>query len=140
MTALAVLNFVFAGLSALSVLGTVVIVGMAGTLKETAGPEDRYMLEALENMNMGLWALIVISNALATILLIVAGVGYLKMKPWGRLTGNLYAITGILGGVLGAVITPSELGGGLSIGTIIGLIYPVLTLYFINATFKDDLV
>ena len=45
-----------------------------------------------------------------------------------------------IAGVLGAMITPSELGGGFSIGTIIGLVYPVLTLYFLNLTFKDDLV
>ena len=29
---------------------------------------------------------------------------------------------------------------GFGIGTIIGMIYPVLTLYLLNTTFKDDLV
>ncbi len=140
LTALAVLNFVFAGLSALSVLGTVFVFAYAGTLKEGAKPEDRHILEALENMNMGLWALILISSILAMVLLIIAGVGYLKMKRWGRIAGNLYALTALIAGVLGAVITPAELGGGFNIGTIIGLVYPLLTLYFINATFKDDLV
>ncbi len=141
LTALAVLNFVFAGLSALSVLGTVFVFAYAGTLKEAAQtPEDVRVFEALENMNMGLWVLILVSSIVAMALLIIAGVGYLKMKKWGRTTGNLYAVTALLAGVLGAVITPAELGGGFNIGTIIGLVYPLLTLYFINATFKDDLV
>jgi hypothetical protein len=34
----------------------------------------------------------------------------------------------------------TELGGGFSIGTIVGLIYPVLTLVLLNGTFKHDLV
>jgi hypothetical protein len=140
LTALAVLNFVFAGLSLLSVLGTLFVFFYAGTLKESAKPEDRHILEALENMNTGLWALILISSILATVLLIVAGIGYLKMRRWGRMAGNLYAVTAVGAGVLGGLITPPELGGGFNIGTIIGLVYPVLTLYFINATFKDDLV
>jgi hypothetical protein len=140
LTALAVLNFVFAGLSLLSVLATVFVFAYANTLKEAAHkPEDRAMLEALENMNTSLWVLIVVSSILATVLLIVAGIGYLKMRGWGRSVGNLYAITAIASGTLGAVMTPEEIGGGFNIGTIIGLVYPVLTLYFINATFKDDL-
>jgi len=140
LTALAVLNFVFAGLSALSLLGAVAVVAFSGALKEAAEtPEDRQVFEALENMNMGLWVLILVSGAIALVLLIVSGVGYLKMRKWGRSTGNLYAITAIVSGALGAVITPSELGGGFSISTIIGLIYPVLTLYFLNVSFKDDL-
>jgi len=31
-------------------------------------------------------------------------------------------------------------GAGFGIGTIVGLIYPLLTLMLINTTFKDDLV
>ncbi len=141
LTALAVLNFVFAGLHALNVLGAVFIYAMAGSLKEKmTTADDRAVFEAFENMNVGLWALILISTTLALVLLIVAGVGYLKMRRWGRVTGNLYAMISIVAGVLGAMITPAELGGGFSIGTIIGLVYPLLTLYFLNLTFKDDLV
>jgi len=140
LTALAVLNFVFAGLLALNVLGAVFLFAMAGTLKESMPkPEDRAVFEAFENMNVGLWALILISSVLGLILLIVAGVGYLKMRRWGRVSGNLYAIVSVVAGLLGALITPAELGGGFSITTIIGLVYPLLTLFFLNITFKEDL-
>ena len=140
LTALAVLNFVFAGLNALNLLGAVFIFAMAGELKQAMDTaEDRAVLEAFENMNMGLWALILISGVLALVLLIASGVGYLKMRKWGRTAGNLFAIISIISGVMGAVMTPAELGGGFSITTIIGLVYPLLTLYFINITFKDDL-
>jgi hypothetical protein len=32
------------------------------------------------------------------------------------------------------------MGGGIGIGTVFGLLYPVLTLVLVNITFKDDLV
>lgn len=141
LTALAVLNFVFAGLHALNVLGAVFLYAMAGELKQQMKTaDDRAVFEAFENMNVGLWALILISTFLGLVLLIVAGVGYLKMRKWGRTYGNIYALISIVSSVLGAIITPDELGGGVGIATIIGLVYPLLTLYFVNATFKDDLV
>jgi len=31
-------------------------------------------------------------------------------------------------------------GGGFNLGTVIGLIYPVLTLILVNTTFREDLV
>ena len=140
LTALAVLNFVFSGLAVIGILGLVVVVTMAGSLKEAAQTADeRATFEALENMNMGLWALILASNALAFATLLISGIGYLKMRHWGRLFANVYAVTAIGTALLGVFLSPAELGGGFNIGTIINLVYPLLTLYFINITFKDDL-
>ena len=140
LTALAVLNFVVAGINLISLLAAIAVVALADTLKAAARtPQDRAVFDALGDMNVGLWVLIIASGALALVLLIVAGVGYLKMRKWGRNMGNIYALTAIASSVAGAILTPTELGGGLSIGTIIGLVYPTLTLYFINVTFKEEL-
>jgi len=140
LTALAVLNFVFAGLGLLGVLALFVVYRMADHLRTTAhGPGDRAALDALESMNTGLWLLIVASSLIATVLLIVAGVGYLKMRRWGRLAGNAYAITAVASAILGVVVIPAALGGGFNIGTLINLIYPLLTLFFLNVTFRDDI-
>ncbi len=140
LTALAVLNFVFSGLAVIGILGLVVVVTMAGSLKEAAQTADeRATFDALENMNMGLWALILASNVIAFATLLIAGIGYLKMRRWGRLFGNIYAVTAIVTALMGVFMSPAELGGGLNIGTIINLVYPLLTLYFINITFKEDL-
>jgi magnesium-transporting ATPase (P-type) len=139
LTALAVLNFVFAGLSALGVLAMVVLLQFADQLKKGSRPEDRLVLEAFENMSMPVWALVVLSSAIATVLLIAAGVGYLKMRRWGRTAGLLYAVTAIISSVLTVVMLPTELGGGFNFGTIIGVVYPILTLILVGKTFKDDL-
>ena len=69
-------------------------------------------------------------------LLIISGVGYIQQKRvLGRTIGNLYGILALLGTVIGIV-------GGQPFGfaSIIGLIYPVLTLIMVNTTFKEDLV
>jgi len=67
--------------------------------------------------------------------MIVSGVGYLGQKRFlGRTMGNAYAVTSLASSGLGIVVS------GFGIGTIIGLVYPVLTLALINGTFKDDLV
>lgn len=140
LTALAVLNFVFAGLSLLGVLGLIVVVAMADRLKSIGhDPQDRAALEAVEHMSMGLWALLVASAAVATALLITSGIGYLKMRRWGRRIGNVCALLTISVSLAEVVVIPSELGGGFNIGTIINLVYPLLSLYFLNVTFKDDL-
>jgi hypothetical protein len=57
---------------------------------------------------------------------------------WGL--GNFYAIISIINNIASIFIFTSEMeGGGFRITTIIGLIYPVLTLILLNTTFKDDL-
>ena len=74
---------------------------------------------------------------LGAALMITSGVGYLGQKRFlGRTLGNTYAILSILNNVLSL----ATLHQGFGIGTLIGLIYPVLTLILLNTTFKDDLV
>jgi hypothetical protein len=34
----------------------------------------------------------------------------------------------------------SDAGGGFNLGTILGLVYPVITLFLLNTTFKEDFV
>jgi hypothetical protein len=94
-------------------------------------------------------------GAVAVIVLIVAGVGLLRMKPMGRILSNCYGVYAILGGIVGMIVNfmfivqplleqagtarsgPAQAGaiGGIIGGTfggLLGLIYPVLLLIFIN--------
>jgi hypothetical protein len=72
-------------------------------------------------------------------LLIVSGVGYLKQKKMlGRMIGNLYAVISIILGIAGVALIDEEITGGFSVGSLIEFIYPVLTLFLLNVTFKDD--
>ena len=127
LTALAVLNFVFGGFGVLAVLGAAALLGAANELTEGA---------VADGMGMGIGMFQFLLMALSAALLIVSGVGYIGQKRvMGRMMGNFYGVTSIVNNGLSIAN-----GGEFSFFTIIGLVYPVLTLILLNTTFKADLV
>lgn len=130
LTALAVLNFVFGGLGAIVMLG---VFALLGAVDQASGGEAMNELSKQPGAGM-IWLSLLLSLA-TVVLMITSGVGYLGQKRFlGRTLGNAYAITSIVSSAVGIGVS------GFGIGTIVGLIYPVLTLALINTTFKDDLV
>lgn len=126
LTALAVLNFVFGGLGALGVLGMLALVTAGDKL---SGGEVTKQGGAL------LWVAILLS-AVSVGLLLASGVGYLGMKKFlGWTLGNAYGLLALAGTAVGLAA-----GAEFGVFTIVGLIYPILTLVLLNTTFKDDLV
>jgi hypothetical protein len=145
LTALAVINFIFGGLGCLSALGLIVLIPLLGRISQTSGdipPEQMAQFEALQEVGAGTFITLGVLSVISAALLIIAGVGYLKLKKvLGRTVGNAYGILGIVSTLATMLWLPEALGGGtFGIGTIIGLIYPLLTLVLINTAFKDDLV
>lgn len=127
LTALAVLNFVFGGFGVLGVLALWAILALADAA--TRG-------EVTQGAGSGLLYMTLLLSVVSVTLLIAAGVGYLGQKKFlGRTLGTAYA-------VIALAATGLSLAGGtpFSAGTLIGLVYPVLTLILLNSTFKDDLV
>jgi hypothetical protein len=101
---------------------------------------QRTQLEAFKNLGLPLFLFIFVLTIVSAVLLLLSGIGYIKQKKfmgWGL--GNIYAAISIVSSVVSGYLFPPEMGGGFQIGTIIGLIYPVLTLILLNTTFKDDL-
>ncbi len=142
LTALAVINFVLAGLGVISVLGLVAFFALVGEIP-TEGMDEtqRAQIEAMENLGTPMLVALVVLTGVTTILLLASGVGYLKMRRFlGRTLGNVYGLTAIASSVVTGTMFPRELGGGFGLGALIGLIYPLLTLILINTTFKEDLV
>ena len=137
LTAMAVINFVFGGFGALGFLGLIVFLLI---LTGSISTEDTQKIkESFEEPRTESGFLLSV-QLLAVVLLITSGVGYLKQKRvLGRYLGNTYAIVSISVNLLSALMMPGE-SGGFNLGTIIGLIYPVLTLLMLNTTFKEDLV
>jgi hypothetical protein len=146
LTAMAVVNFVFGGLSAFSVAGLAAVMFLLGNPEvaqkaATVTPQQQAQLDALLAMGKGMFLFLAICSAISAALLIVSGIGYLKLKKFlGRSLGNITALVSIAAGLATAILMAPQLGGGFNLGTVIGLIYPVLTLFFLNVTFKDDFV
>jgi hypothetical protein len=131
LTALAVLNFVFGGLAA---IGLLLIFGMLSLINEGAKSVGHSVTEI---PSAGIIYFALLLGVIRVILLITAGVGYLGQKKFlGRTLGNAYAILGIAD----FAIAIAMLHTGVGLFSIIGLVYPVLTLILVNTTFKDDLV
>jgi hypothetical protein len=134
LTALAVLNFVFGGLGILAVLALFALLSMADSALRAEGSAGITLSEA---PGAGVIYIALAITAVQIILMIASGVGYLGMKKFlGRTLGNVYALIAIAGSVFSLVV--AKQGFGLS--TIIGLIYPVLTLVLLNTVFKEDFV
>ena len=140
LTALAVLNFVFAGWSLVGMIGLVVFFTLIGKIPtENMDENARMQIEALQDMGLPTLVLIFALAVVSCILLFLSGIGYLKQKKFlGRKLGSVYGILAIISSIVSGLMFDTELGGGFNIGTIIGLIYPVLTLILLNTTFKED--
>ena len=130
LTALAVLNFVFGGLGALGLLAIAALLSAV----DSAGGD----LSAVNDVpGAGLVYVSLLLGGVSVVLMIASGIGYLGLKKFlGRTLGNTYGVLSLVS----TAISVFGLGTGFGIGTIIGLIYPVLTLILLNTTFKDDFV
>jgi hypothetical protein len=134
LTALAVLNFVFGGLGALGVLALVALLAVANKVVDEASGGEATISSA---PGAGMIYLSLALSVVGIILLIASGVGYLKLKKFlGKTLGNVYALLSIANSIVGIAVL--KLGFGF--GTILGLIYPVLTLILLNTVFKDEFV
>ena len=143
LTALAVINFIFSGFNLIGLLGWLVImfviIGVIPT--EQMNEIQKTQMEAFKDLGIPLFIFILSLSIVSAILLLLSGIGYLKQKKiMGRMLGNIYAVINIISSIISAILFGPEIGGGFNIMTIVGLIYPVLTLILINTTFKDDLI
>ena len=146
LTALAVVNFILGGLGLLGGIFTAFAMTMLTRLPPEATAsmteEQLAQIDAMLEFGTGVFLALALLSIISASLLIVAGVGYIKQRKFlGRTIGNAYGIFGIVSTLAQVFVMPAELGGGsFGLGTIIGLIYPVLTLALVNTAFKDDLV
>lgn len=141
LTALAVINFVFGGFNCLIALGMVVLIAVVSGAVELDDEAQRGMAEAWREVGAGLFYVLTAATVVSAFLLISSGVGYLKQsKFWGRTLGNVYAIVSIASSLVSVAMVPEAADGGFNLGTIINLVYPVLTVILLNTTFKEDFV
>ncbi|MHC4586238.1 MAG: hypothetical protein ACYS3N_17035 [Planctomycetota bacterium] len=141
LTALAVINFIVSGWGLIGLIflaGFFALIGKIPT--DNMQEAQKAQIEAFQNMGIPVFIIILLLSLLSSVLLLLAGIGYLKQKKFlGRTIGNLYGVISIISSVVSGMLFSSELGGGFNIGTMLGLIYPVITLILLNTTFKEDL-
>jgi hypothetical protein len=141
LTALAVINFIFSGWGLIGLLGLAAFFAFIGKIPTDQMQEaQKAQIEAFQDLGLPVFIFIFALTIISSVLLLLSGIGYLKQKKFlGRTIGNTYAVVTIISSVITGIMFAPELGGGFNIGTIIGLIYPVLTLILLNTTFREDL-
>lgn len=134
LTALAVINFVFAGLGIIGIFSMFAV--LAVIKKGGSGLFPRGMkMPPLPSEEVIYLSMLL--GLVAAVLLIVSGVGYIKMsKVAGYVFGNIYAVVAITNNVIGIVGNPQAMVGVAILGVIIGLAYPVVTLILLNTVFR----
>lgn len=133
MTTIGVLNIIFGALGGL--VGLLVVLGggfMAGggaTMMSDGTAEGDMMTGGLAAMG-GFVMLLGLGMLTINLLLLISGIGVLKVAPWGRTLSIAY-------GVLGVLIYGASLTGGISAPTIIALGYClILLMLFFKPTWK----
>ncbi len=126
MTAIGILNFVFGGLgcvfSLLMVLGGGAFAFLGSAMEEAAAAEGMSTEGFGEAAATGgaMFMLLGLVGLVLSVLLIIAGVGVMKVRPWGRTCSLAYAGSKIILGIGAAII------GGFGFVTIMGFVYPVV--------------
>jgi hypothetical protein len=130
LTALAIFNFVFGGLSALlNLIGVATVEIQLEQLRQTAKITGDPVPSAAI-----LYAMIGMSLVRAA-LLIASGVGYLGLRRLvGRTFGNAYAVLALIAIVLEATLLPHF----FSIASLLDFVYPLITLFLLNLIFRKD--
>ncbi len=141
LTVLAVINFIIAFLYILMCgLGILSFAVIDYIPLESLSEAQMAGIEALKELSTGEMAFRIGPSLVAGILLLLAGVGYLKQKKvLGWVMGNAYAAVMILRTILSPIILPPALKGG-TVTVIISLIYPIITLILINFVYRKNLV
>jgi hypothetical protein len=144
LTALSVINFIFAGLESLSVLSVALYIAILSTPQGSAmlkksSPE---IYESLVKVGQSFLILLAGISAVSSVLLLISGIGFLKQKKMlGRLLGNLAALVSVGSAILSAaMLPPGRTGGGFNLIFLLNIIYPALTLILLNTAFKEDFI
>jgi ABC-type transport system involved in multi-copper enzyme maturation permease subunit len=125
LTTLAIINFVLGGFQALGSLislatlnATVVVNGQS----QPVSPEGAGLAVAL--------------NVLIAALLIISAIGFLKTSRWlGWFSANLYVVVFVIRTVV--TFSGGIAGGDATTFSLIGFVYPLLILVFVNLVFFD---
>lgn len=142
LTALGVINFILFGLGLLGIITMITTLAILSAT-DPGNKAAQEIRKSFDEAGIGssFFIFIMIIGGISYVLLFLSGIGYLKQKKFlGRTMGNAYALISIVSSVITAVWLPAKGGGGFNLGTIIGLIYPVLTLILLNTTFKEDFI
>lgn len=138
LTALAVLHFVFGGKRIADTLG---FVAMRSLRDQMDDRKPREIADALAAVDATAFTTVSMLAVLTGLAMIAAGVGCLKLRArLGRRLGTIAALATIGVTIAYAMLLRGTRAGDFTLLTIVQLLFPLLTLFLLNVTFKDEFV
>lgn len=138
LTALAVLHFVFGGKRIADTFG---LVAMRSLRDQMDDKRPREIAEALAAVDATVFTTVSTFAVLTGLATIAAGIGCLKLRArLGRRLGTVAALATIGTTIAYAVMLRGTRAGDFTLLTIVQLLFPLLTLFLLNVTFKDEFV
>jgi hypothetical protein len=140
LTFFAVINFIVAFLSIAGASLLFLSAAFIGQVPmENLTDAQRMSIETLKNMPASSLIFTISRSVIGGILLILAGIGYLKQKKiLGYITGNIYAAAMIIYTALSPFIMGAA-GKRGAVSIIISLLYPAVTLIILNFIYRKNL-
>ena len=141
LTALAVINFVLCAFDLLGALGKgMALLAHRGVLP-MSDEQRKNVAEVIVTLGEPAFVLQLAWDLACAVLLLPAGIGYIKMRRFlGRTVGNVYALVSIGFAATFFWLVGQQAGGVVGFAVLPMVIYPVLTLFLLNTTFKEDFV
>jgi hypothetical protein len=143
-TLLALCNFIFAalfGIGLVAYLGRMRFVPLVEAHSPSLSATELKQGEAILSLGITPYYALGVVMVILTVLLIVSGIGYLYLKRFeGRVLGNVTTLVSIASALAVTFWVPKVLDGGINGFSSINFTYPLLTLFLLNRTFKDQFV
>ena len=139
LTALAVLHFVFGGKRIADTVGFVVLRSRHDQMDDDKKPRE--LVDALAAVDATVFTTISVLAVLTGLATIAAGIGCLKLRArLGRRLGTVAALSMIGMTIAYAMLLRGTRAGDFTLLTVVQLLFPLLTLFLLNVTFKDEFV
>ena len=144
MTLLALCNFIFAGMFGIGLVayfGRMRLLPLIEAHSTSLSATEVKQGEAILSLGVTPYYALGVVMLILTVLLIVSGIGYLYLKKFeGRVLGNAAMLVGIASALVVTFWVPKVLDGGFNGFSAINFTFPLLTLFLLNRTFRDQLV
>ena len=139
LTFFAIINFIIAAITIVVACSLILGVAFVDRIPvENLTETQRVGIDALKNMPASSIIFSITRAAMGGILLILAGIGYLKQKKGlGYLVGNIYVAAMIIFTVISPFMLKTVSQSVMSY--VLDLIYPVITLIVINFIYRKNL-
>jgi hypothetical protein len=141
LTALAIANLAIGAIDLLGAAGNTVVWLMSRGVVSLDAEKQAKIVEHVDLIGEPAWIVQIGWGAVCGVLLLLAGIGYLRQSRFlGRTLGRTYAVVSLAFAATFAWFLGQQTGEVVNFMVLVAVVYPLLTLLLLGTTFKEDFV